>query len=59
MKYVRAIKLAEVTGLTVAAINAMRYQGKLLKDIHWFKRSARTVWYDYPAVMRYVKGDTQ
>jgi len=55
MKYVRATKLAKMTGLSVAAINARRHQGKWLKGIHWFKNSERIIWYSVPAIERSIK----
>ncbi|MDX8382876.1 MAG: excisionase family protein [Ghiorsea sp.] len=57
MKYVLANKLASLTGLSVAAINAKRTQGKWLEGIHWRKSAEeRTIYYCLPAIERWVEG---
>jgi len=57
MKYVLANKLAELTGLSVAAINAKRAQGKWLEGIHWRKTMQETtVYYCLPAIERWIEG---
>jgi len=56
MEYVRSNKLADLTGMSVAAINCMRYQGKWLEGIHWHRQSARCIWYCVPAIVRSIKG---
>lgn len=58
VKYVLASKLAQETGLTIAAINAKRAQGKWLEGIHWRKgRDERTIWYCIPAIERWIEGE--
>jgi len=56
-KYVVASKLAEMTGLTVAAINAKRVQGKWLQNIHWRQPpDENTIYYCVPAIERWIEG---
>jgi hypothetical protein len=55
MEYVRSNKLSYMTGLSVSAINGMRYSGKWIKGIHWFKASARVIYYYIPAIERSIK----
>jgi len=55
MKYVLATKLAEMSGMTVAAINSKRHQGKWLENIHWRKTSERVIYYCVPAIERWIE----
>jgi hypothetical protein len=45
-----------MTGLSVSAINGMRYSGKWIKGIHWYKASSRVIFYNIPAIERWIKG---
>jgi len=58
MKYVISRKLAEMTGMTVAAINGKRHQGKWLQGIHWWKPSERVIYYNIPAIERWIKDNS-
>lgn len=46
--------LSELTGLSTKAIRGMIQTGKLLKDIHYFKRGGR-IMIDYHKFMAYFR----
>lgn len=52
--WVTVDKCAELTGLTVNAINALRTRGKLRLDIHWVKRNGR-VFINIPALQSWIE----
>lgn len=58
MKYVNVRKLSDMTGLTVAAINAKRNQGKWLEGIHWRRASERVIYYCVPAIEQWIEGQS-
>lgn len=52
--WVTVDKCAELTGLTVNAINALRTRGKLRIDVHWVKRNGR-VFINIPALQSWIE----
>lgn len=49
-------KLSERTGLSIKAIQHMMHDGKLLENIHYYKKGGR-IMLDYQAVMEWYLTD--
>jgi hypothetical protein len=49
---------AAMLGLTVSALNGRRASGVWAEGKHWFRREDGTIWYDIPAIERWVRTGT-
>lgn len=56
MQWVRRNKIAEMTGMSLKAVDCKRQDGVWLMDIHWRKAPDGTIWYNTEAIDAWVEG---
>lgn len=55
MKWVTKYKIAELTGLTVKAVEARREKGIWIDGVHWKKVSDGRIWFNTEAIEKWIE----
>lgn len=55
MNWVTKVKIAELTGLTLKAVEARREKGIWLEGVHWKKCPDGRIWFNTQAIDKWVE----